>query len=162
MPPLCYKTIFRLSISFCLVFGKTWLYKSIVIARLLCPKIVFKVCGLPPCSMYRVANVSLKACTVKSSIGLPFPSNRASALLIALFTMLLSTILPYTDTNTLFSSLSIEITMLRFFLCFASIPLIVSFNGISLLPDSLFGVPVVLVLSSLNVAVFVTWITFCL
>ena len=98
MPPLCYKTIFRLSISVCLVFGKTWLYKSIVIARLLCPKIVFKVCGLPPCSMYRVANVSLKACTVKSSIGLPFSSNRASTLLIALFTMLLSTILPYTDT----------------------------------------------------------------
>ena len=51
MPPLCYKTIFRLSISFCLVFGKTWLYKSIVIERLLCPRMVFKVCRLPPCSM---------------------------------------------------------------------------------------------------------------
>ncbi len=131
--PCRYNTIFRLSISFCLVFGKTWLYKSIVIARLLCPRMVFKVCGLPHCSMYRVAKVSLKACAVKCSIGLPCSSSLESALLIALFLPLL---------------------------CQYALYCIIQWN--ILFPDSLFGVPVVLVLSSLNVTVFVTRITFCL
>lgn len=83
--PSGYKTIFKLSISCCLMLGKTWLYRSIVMAKLLWPGIVFRVWGLPPCSMYQVAKVSLNACAVKRSIGRPCASNLDSAPLIALF-----------------------------------------------------------------------------
>ena len=39
----CYIAITIRFISSALVFGKTWAYKSIVIAKLLCPNIVFSV-----------------------------------------------------------------------------------------------------------------------
>ena len=56
-----YMMICNRSISAAFVFGKTWAYKSIVIARLLCPRMLFNVCGVPPCSINLVANVSRKA-----------------------------------------------------------------------------------------------------
>ena len=56
-----YMQIIIFSISSCFVFGNTCAYKSIVIAKLLCPKMLLSVCGVPPCSINLVANVSLNA-----------------------------------------------------------------------------------------------------
>ena len=45
------------SISSAFVSGNTWLYRSIVMASELCPRIVFNTCGCIPASIALVANV---------------------------------------------------------------------------------------------------------
>ena len=58
-------------ISSALVSGRTWLYKSIVMLNLLCPRIVFNTCGGIPFSIYLVANVWRKVCGVILSNSIP-------------------------------------------------------------------------------------------